>query len=152
MDQQSFQENWHSLCRKFSLVCVLDLSETSLEDTRHVVKSHCVQFDHVIAVTKNITQDDIKNYCQSERIINLTCLRQDDIPGDTIEDKIKNVTRGQAIIVFSKAKKLDTNVRWVIYDKLKEMKSPFTDIIALNYDLKYCCAEDAMFIIKLVLS
>ena len=152
MDAHTFQENWGTLCRKFPLVCVVDLSESTFEETKDSVKSLCVHFDHVAIVTKNLTQADLEDFCSNERIINLSCFRSSDIPGDTLEKKIVHTLKGQMILVQSKVNNVNSHVRWRIYDKVKEMKSPLTDVIKLNSSFQYCTDQHESFVIKLRLS
>lgn len=151
MDSHTFQENWHHLCRKFPLICAVDLTDASLEEVKESAKSLCVYFDHVILLTKDFTQKDVKIYCEIERIINLTCLRSNDVPGNSLEDKIIHATNGQMILVLSRDSRVESNVRWKIYDKVKEMKSPLTDVIELDSKLQYA-REQSSFTIKLRIS
>ena len=153
MDLQTLQENWGVLCRKFPLVCALDLSAYALQDLKEVIKFYSVHFDHVIASTKDISQEDIKGFCSSERIINLTWFSSTQVPGKTLEDKIKNLLKGQMLLVISKKICSSSDMRWKLYDKVKEMKSPMTDVVNLDSQLEYCIEKDKIsFTINLRLS
>jgi hypothetical protein len=152
MDAHTFQENWSTLCRKFPLVCALDLTNSTPEDTKSAIKSHCVQFDHVVAlVDDSLLQETIKEISESERIINLTCFKSKEVPGDTFQDKIRSVSRTQMILVISNLIFLEKNVRWLIYDRVKEMKSPLIDTIKLDSNCQYCLT-DYSFLVNLRLS
>jgi len=152
MDTHAFQENWSLLCRKFPLVCAIDLSESTFEEMKDSIKSLCVHFDHVAIATKNLKQEDLKDFCSNERIINLTCFRNSDVSGNTLEEKVFQILKGQMIIVLSKVNSVNSHVRWKIYDKVKEMKSPMTDIIKLDSQFRYCIDQHESFAIKLRLS
>lgn len=152
MDAHAFQENWSTLCRKFPLVCAVDLSESSIEETKDSIKSLCIHFDHVAIATKNVTQEDLKEFCSLERIINLTCFRNCDVSGNTIEEKIVHILKGQMILVLSKVNTVNSHARWRIYDKVKEMKSPLTDVISLDSHFQYCNDQNKSFAVKLRLS
>lgn len=141
MDSHTFEENWTSICRKFPLVCVLNISDRKTEDVRETLKSHSVQFDHVIALHDSATHQDMIDFFQKERIINVTLVRGSDLHGITDEDKVKSYVRGNSIIVISKIKVLNRNIRWSVYDKIKEMKSPINDRVCLDENENYCSYE-----------
>lgn len=149
MDAHTFQENWISLYRKFPLVCAIDASSFSIEETKAAAASHCVQFDHVVILTNGIMKSDLKEFCSSERIINLSCFRFEDIPGKSFDEKISSSLSGQMILVHSKVMKVPSDVRWRLYDKVKEMKSPLTNVISLDSQFRYCTEEHAVFIARL---
>ena len=152
MDLHAFQENWPTICRKFPLVCIINHDSSDVESLKQVLISHCSQFNHVIALTKNVSRDDLTEFCKEERIINLTCLKTHEIPGSSLEEKIINVSRGQMLIVLSKLPRLERNMRWEIYDRVKEMKSPLTDVVYLDSNSKYCDPKNSSLTVKMRLS
>jgi hypothetical protein len=152
MDLHAFQESWSAICRKFPLVCVINHDSSDIENLKQALISHCSQFNHVIALTKNVSSDDLTEFCKEERIINLTCLKMHEIPGASLEEKINNVSRRQMLIVLSKLPRLERNMRWEIYDSVKEMKSPLTDVVYLDNNSKYCDPKNSSLTVKLRLS
>ena len=152
MDLHSFQENWPTICRKFPLVCFINHESSDIEILKQVLRSHCSQFDHVIALTQNVSRDDLTEFCKEERIINLTCLKAHEIPGASLEEKIINASRGQMLIVLSRLSQLERNLRWEIYDRVKEMKSPLTDVIHLDNNSNYCDPKNSSLTVSLRLS
>lgn len=143
MDMHTFEENWSSICRKFPLVCVLSLDDRKAEDAREAIKSHSIQFDHVIVLSNSIIQQDMLSFFQKERIINVTLAKGSDLHGSTDLDKVKSYIRSNVIIVFSSLEILNCNVRWSVYDKIKEMKSPTNDKVFLDENMNYCRNEEA---------
>lgn len=139
----TFEENWSSICRKFPLVCVLSLDDRKAEDAREAIKSHSIQFDHVIVLSNSIIQQDMLSFFQKERIINVTLAKGSDLHGSTDLDKVKSYIRSNVIIVFSSLEILNCNVRWSVYDKIKEMKSPTNDKVFLDENMNYCRNEEA---------
>lgn len=143
MDIHTFEENWASICRKFPLVCVLSLNDRKAEDVREAIKSHSIQFDHVIVLSDSIIQQDMASFFQKERIINVTLAKGSDLHGSTDLDKVKSYVRSNVIIVSSSLEILNGNVRWSVYDKIKEMKSPTNDRVFLDENMNYCKNEEA---------
>jgi len=152
MDLHTFQENWTEICRKFPLVCVINHDSSDIESLKQTLISHCSQFNHVIALTQKVSRDDLTEFCKEARIINLTCLKTHEIPGVSLEEKIINVSRGQMLFVLSKLPRLERNMRWELYDRVKEMKSPLTDVIYLDSNSKYCDLKNSSLTVKLRLS
>lgn len=146
------QENWSIICRKFPLVCVLNLCNLNIDDIKKTLVSYDSQFDKVVIITSDISQQQMDNFCKNERIINVSFFRESDLIGNSFDEKIDKLLSGQMIVVFSSLDVLDTNVRWKIYDKVKEMKSPLTDVVRLNKDCNYSLSEDISFSVFLRLS
>lgn len=152
MDLQTFQENWGVICRKFPLVCAIDLTQSTLQEIKESIKFYSIHFDHIFVLTKNTSQEDLKDFCLSERIINLTCFCSKNVKGESLEDKIKILTKNQMILVTINSAIHNSDVRWKIYEKVKEMKSPLTNIIRLDSEFKYCDEDKTSFVVKLRLS
>ena len=152
MDSHTFEENWTSICRKFPVVCVLNLGDRNSEEARETLKSHSVQFDHVVALSDAINQKDMIDFFQRERVINVTIARSNDLQGITDEDKVKSYIRGNVLILSSKLERLTSNIRWSVYDRIKEMKSPLKDRIFLDENTNYCSCEEAKLTVILRLS
>jgi hypothetical protein len=148
MDVNTFQENWSTICRKFPLVCLLDLTNVSNEDdVSKIVSSHCLHFDNVIVMADRELQEGLKQFCKNERIINLTYLKSSDIPGESFDVKVRNATRGQFLLITSKVKNVTGNIRWLVYDRAKEMKSPLTDTIKIDENGDYCLENESYRIV-----
>lgn len=144
MDANTFQENWSEICRKFPLVCLLDLTNVFNEDdASKIVSSHSLHFDHVIVLADTGLQESLKQFCRNERIINLNYLNILDIPGESFEEKVRNATRGQFLLVTSKVKNVISDIRWLVYDRAKEMKSPFTDTVKIDENGDYCLKNES---------
>ena len=142
------QENWQSVARKFPIICVTELND--IFDLKDRIPSYSMQFDHVFALMpSNVAIQEINEFCQKERIINLSIVNEDNFPKLTIEEKSQHVVRGQ-MIIFSvkKNKKIEKNIRWLIYDRVCEMKSPLTDVLLFDDDINYCL-ENESFVVKL---
>jgi hypothetical protein len=152
MDLHTFQENWSVICRKFPLVCFINHDSSDIDSLKQALISHCSQFNHVIVLSQNTSSDDLTEFCKEERIINLTCLKTHEIPGNSLEEKIINTARGQMLIVSSKLSRLERNMRWEIYDRVKEMKSPLTDVIYLDNNSDYCDPKNSSLTVNLRLS
>lgn len=147
-------ENWSTICRKLPAVCVIDMTGASSSALKVAVVSHCPQFDHVIVLCDNLNQADLDDFCRNERIINFTCLRLLDFPGYSLGEKIDNFLKGKGhmILVHSRLNEINHNIRWAIYERVKEMKSPLTDTLYLDKHLNFCHYEDSSLSVSLRIS
>ena len=138
MDEFQIQENWNSICRKFPLVAFI-----SAKDEIEIVticKSVCPQFDHVVILCQEQISSQqnksLSNFLSNERIINLTIVPSENVKGQSLLEKSKFLAsqnlKNSIAVVVNKLTACEKNVRWIIFDKVKEMKSPFTDVLSLD--------------------
>lgn len=135
-------ENWPTLCRKFPLAAVILVS--AQDDIQSLAKSYCPQFDHVfMLIEPSCKMNDFKGFLTKERIINLSIALAPKNPNQRLEESIKSIAQGNLFVVaVKKNTNLDGNIRWLIYDRIKEMKSPLTDVLKLDSSINYCLKDE----------
>ena len=139
MDKDQFQENWSTLCRKFPVV--LFCSVKDMKQSISIIRDACHQFDHVIFfVEKEFLErlsEDLKQFSSDNRIINLSLVDSSVLNDDGLEARVTSVCRSNfknCLSVICHNNDFSNSMRWKIYDKVKEMKSPFSDVLSLDKD------------------
>ena len=148
MNFSMIQENWATISRKFPIICVIEIK--SFSEMKELLSAYTSQFDHVFALMpSNTSVQEIDDFWRPERIINLSVINADNLPNLSLEEKSQQIARGQMILLtVKKNKKIDKNIRWLVYDRVKEMKSPITDSLLLDDEINYVL-EDESFVAKL---
>ena len=114
------------------------------EEIKSLAKSYCEQFDHVFMLLQpGRRSNDFQSFLSKERIINLSMAVAPKIPNHKLEDTVRSIVNGNMFVaVVKKNRVLDRNVRWLIYDRIKEMKAPLTDVIKLDSSGDYCLENE----------
>lgn len=143
MNHSFVEENWQPSSRKFPLVGILAISPS--DDIKELAKSYCEQLDHVLMfLDASCKIQDFQSFLSRERIINLSVTLRPQIPNIPIENLGQFITQDNLhLIIVKKNDPLKKSARWLFYDRIKEMKTPWGDVQKLDSDLNFCLNNES---------